>query len=73
MKSSDISRSPTKKLILGDFPWYGRDVNSGASAWHNDKGKPVFPVLFGDSHVENFKFPASVDIMAPPSLTNSYW
>jgi hypothetical protein len=49
---------PSTKLILGDWPWFGdRDVNDPRSAWHNDRGKSIFPVLYGDSHVQNFKFP----------------
>lgn len=71
IKSSEISKAPTIKVILGDFPWYGRNVNNNASAWHNDKGKPLFPTLFGDGHVADFRFAAN-----PPdtvSLTNSYW
>jgi prepilin-type N-terminal cleavage/methylation domain-containing protein len=71
IKSSEISLAPSTKLILGDFPWYGRNVNNGASAWHNDRGRPLFPTLFGDSHVANFLFPKT-----PPttvSRTNAYW
>jgi hypothetical protein len=58
-------------VILGDFPWYARNVNHIASAWHNDKGKPLFPTLFGDAHVANFLFPATPPATA--SLTNAYW
>ncbi len=71
IKSSEIARAPTKKLILGDFPWYGRNVNNFASAWHNDKGKPLFPTLFGDGHVSNFLFPATPPTVA--STDNDYW
>ncbi len=73
MKSTAVAESPVKKLILGDFPWYDRNVADAASAWHNDKGKPVFPTLFGDGHVENFTYPANLDQMAQPSSTNSCW
>jgi prepilin-type N-terminal cleavage/methylation domain-containing protein len=71
IKASEIARAPTTKLILGDFPWYARNINDGASAWHNDKGKPLFPTLFGDGHVSNFLFPATPPTMANP--TNAYW
>jgi prepilin-type N-terminal cleavage/methylation domain-containing protein len=71
IKSSEIARAPTTKVILGDFPWYGRNVNEGASAWHNDKGKPLFPTLFGDGHVANFLFPKTPPAVASP--TNAYW
>ncbi len=58
IKLSTIAKKPTNKLVLSDWPWFGdRDINDPRSVWHNDKGKPVFPTLFGDSHVENFRFP----------------
>jgi prepilin-type N-terminal cleavage/methylation domain-containing protein len=58
IKSTAIGRKPTSKLILSDWPWFGdRDINNPKSVWHNDRGKPHFPTLFGDNHVENFKFP----------------
>jgi len=60
IKQSTIAKKPTTKLMLSDWPWFGdRNINDPRSVWHNDKGKPVFPTLFGDSHVENFKFPSN--------------
>jgi hypothetical protein len=53
-----IAVKPSSKLILSDWPWFGdRDVNDIHSAWHNDRGKPVFAMLYGDGHVLFFKFP----------------
>jgi prepilin-type N-terminal cleavage/methylation domain-containing protein len=58
IKGSRIAIKPSTKLMLSDWPWFGdRDINNARSVWHNDRGKPVFPTLFGDMHVENFKFP----------------
>jgi prepilin-type N-terminal cleavage/methylation domain-containing protein len=58
LKAARLSLKPNTKLMLGDWVWFpDRDVNLEQSAWHNDRGKPVFPILFGDSHVEYFKFP----------------
>ncbi|MBW8864223.1 MAG: prepilin-type N-terminal cleavage/methylation domain-containing protein [Verrucomicrobia bacterium] len=73
IKSSEVARSPSNKLFMGDFPWYGRNVNTSASAWHNDRGKPLFPTLFGDSHVSNFLFPQNVAANSPVSSANTYW
>ncbi len=70
LKTSEVARSPSNKLILGDFPWY-RSHTDPASAWHNDKGKGIYPTLFGDGHVENFRFPITPP--ATPSPTNAYW
>ena len=74
IKSTIIACAPVKKVILSDFPWYdrtSRSINDPASAWHNDRGKPVFPTLFGDGHVANFLFP--LDPPATPDPTNAFW
>jgi prepilin-type N-terminal cleavage/methylation domain-containing protein len=73
IKASEIATSAANKLILGDFPWYSRNVNSSASAWHNDKGKPIFPTLFGDGHESNFLFPANANTQTNVSSSNLYW
>jgi type II secretory pathway pseudopilin PulG len=73
IKSSEVAKASTTKLMLGDFPWYGRNDNAFASAWHNDKGKPFFPTLFGDGHVSNFRFPVNQPASAPVSTSNPYW
>jgi prepilin-type N-terminal cleavage/methylation domain-containing protein len=73
IKSSEIARSPANKLILGDFPWYARNVNSRASAWHNDQGRPIFPTLFGDGHESNFLFPTNANTQTNISPSNLYW
>jgi prepilin-type N-terminal cleavage/methylation domain-containing protein len=74
IKGATIAISASTKLILGDFPWYARNIQNAASAWHNDQGRPIFPTLFGDGHVSNFLFPAS-NIVATmtASPTNAYW
>jgi prepilin-type N-terminal cleavage/methylation domain-containing protein len=71
IKSSEIAVAPSTKLILADFPWYARNINSIASAWHNDRGKPLFPTLFGDGHESSFLFPLTPPATADP--TNAYW
>ena len=74
IKAAQIARAPTKKVILGDFPWYdrtSRSIDNSASAWHNDKGKPLFPTLFGDGHVGNFLFPLNPPNCPDPA--NAFW
>lgn len=76
LKGSALARKPTTKIILSDWPWFGdRDINNPRSVWHNDKGKPVFPTLFGDGHVENFKFPANREALdyLPPDMNFMWW
>ena len=59
MKSSEIARSPSNKLIQGDWLWWAdRDKNDPWSQWHNVKGQYRMNVMFGDSHTEFFQFPA---------------
>jgi prepilin-type N-terminal cleavage/methylation domain-containing protein len=76
IKGSQIAKAPVTKVILADFPWYDRDTRSiynPASAWHNDRGKPVFPTLFGDGHVANFLFPLDPSKLTVDVTTNGFW
>ena len=58
MKSSEIALGPTHKIIQGDWPWHANRGNTAVkSIWHNYKGKSRFNMLFGDGHVEFYKFP----------------
>jgi prepilin-type N-terminal cleavage/methylation domain-containing protein/prepilin-type processing-associated H-X9-DG protein len=58
IKTSEIARGPSNKLIQGDWPWWAdRDKNDPWSQWHNYKGQYRFNVLFGDGHTEFFAFP----------------
>jgi hypothetical protein len=59
IKASRVSLKPTTKLLFGDWVWFAdRNISNPQSAWHNDRGKPFFPLLWGDLHVANFLFPA---------------
>lgn len=58
MKTSDMSRGTSNKVFTGDWPWWiGRDPDKRESQWHHLKGEHRFNILFGDAHVEFFKFP----------------
>jgi prepilin-type N-terminal cleavage/methylation domain-containing protein/prepilin-type processing-associated H-X9-DG protein len=60
IKTSEIARSPSNKLIQGDWIWWAdRDKNDPWSQWHNYKGEYRMNVLFGDGHTEHFKFPTT--------------
>ena len=62
IRESEIARSPVNKIILGDWPWHAnRDTKAKQTVWHNYKGKRYENMLFGDAHVENFKFPPQMD------------
>jgi prepilin-type N-terminal cleavage/methylation domain-containing protein/prepilin-type processing-associated H-X9-DG protein len=58
MKASEIGKSPSNKLISGDWPtWADRDKKDKWSQWHNVKGQYRFNMLFGDGHTQFFEFP----------------
>lgn len=78
IKTSQIGRKAATKIILSDWPWFGdRDINDPRSVWHNIAGQPKFPTLFGDMHVQDFRFPngyTNLDGTTPnPSSTNDWW
>jgi prepilin-type N-terminal cleavage/methylation domain-containing protein/prepilin-type processing-associated H-X9-DG protein len=57
MKASEIeARYPTKKIILMDWAGSPDRALDMASAWHGDKGRGMFNILFGDLHVESCVF-----------------
>lgn len=74
---SRVAAMPSTKIILGDWPWFAdRDVNDLRSAWHNGRGKSVFPMLFGDSRAQNYAFPkgyAAWSFSPPPDPAFTYW
>ena len=74
IKTSEVAKAPTKKVFLSDFPWWDRLslIGQEAAAWHNDRGKPVFPTLFGDGHAANFRFPLT-DYKTVDPINNEFW
>ena len=58
IKQSQIAKSPSNKLIQGDWPWWAdRDKKDPHSQWHNFKGQYRFNVIYGDGHTSFFEFP----------------
>jgi len=76
IKESEIARKPTTKIIQGDWPWHAnRSATDKRTVWHNYKGRRYENMLFGDSHVENFRFPKELDnwIFTPVPDANFTW
>jgi prepilin-type N-terminal cleavage/methylation domain-containing protein len=75
IKGAEIARKPSTKIIQADWPWHAnRSLNSERTVWHNIKGKRAEAVLFGDSHVEFYKFPDDLDVNASlPADINYLW
>ena len=58
IKSGQISRSPTNKIIQGDWTWHpNRTKDNPKYLWHTVQGKFRNNILFGDGHVDFYKFP----------------
>ena len=76
MKTADIARKPTTKIVQGDWLWMGsRELRTTKGIWHNYKGKRVCNILFGDSHVETYRFPANMDTLlsSPVNIDSKWW
>ena len=76
IKESEVSRKPSNKIIQGDWPWHAnRSIVDNRSVWHNDKGKRFENMLFGDVHVENYRFPKEMDGWGgtPPDPNFKWW
>ncbi len=76
IKESRISLKPTTKIIQGDWPWHAnRNIEHKNSVWHNYKGNRYENMLFGDGHVENYRFPKAMDnwISINPDINFTWW
>jgi prepilin-type N-terminal cleavage/methylation domain-containing protein len=61
IKASVIVKKPSNKIIQGDWPWHAnRIITDPRSVWHNVSGKRAEAILFGDTHVEFYLFPADL-------------
>ena len=58
IKASEVALRPATKIIQGDWPWHAnRGVVDPKSIWHNYKGQSRFNMIFGDGHVQFYRFP----------------
>jgi len=74
IKASDIAIRPATKIIQGDWIWENAGYNPAANPpWHSYKGQRRFVMLFGDHHVEFFRFPLNISVGASVSVNNPYW
>ncbi len=76
IKGAEIARKPATKIIQGDWPWHAnRVIGDKRSEWHNVRGKRAEAMLFGDNHVEFFKFAADIEqhLSDPPDPAYLWW
>ena len=58
IKSGEIALSPTNKIIQGDWTWHpNRTKENPKYLWHTVRGQFRNNILFGDGHVDFYKFP----------------
>ncbi len=74
IKTSAIAKKPSNKIVLGDWVWDpNRPLADDQTAWHSAKGKPQYPMLWGDAHVQNFRFPTTNFFTMPVDPVNNPW
>jgi len=74
IKSSEVARRPVTKIIQGDWIWENAGFDPSKNPpWHSYKSQRRYMMLFGDNHVEFFRFPLNIVTDAPVSVTNAYW
>ena len=60
MKTTQMTRfTPTLKIIAMDWASSPDRALDQVSAWHADKGKGIFNILYGDCHVSSYLFKAT--------------
>src|SRR5439155_10994643 len=75
-RESRFALRPVTKVIQGDWPWHAnRTSTDKRTVMHNNKGKRYEDMLFGDSHVENYRFPKEMDgwISTLPDMNFKWW
>jgi len=77
MKTFQIARSPSNKIIQGDWNWHpNRGLTDARVIWHNYKGKSQSVLLYGDGHSATFKFPPNTvnETFSPiPDSNYTFW
>jgi prepilin-type N-terminal cleavage/methylation domain-containing protein len=60
MKVSEITKDPVRKILVMDWAASpDRPIEQVVNTWHGDKGKGLFNLLYGDTHVSGYLFKAS--------------
>lgn len=78
MKSSEVARGPSNKIIGGEWNWHGEhSVSDARGVWHNYKNQRRFVMHYGDGHAEMYAFPPAMDstwmYIAAPDPSYLWW
>jgi prepilin-type N-terminal cleavage/methylation domain-containing protein/prepilin-type processing-associated H-X9-DG protein len=61
IKASEVAVAPVTKIIQGDWIWHpNRGTTDPRSIWHNYRGSSRMNMLFGDGHIEFYRFPSDM-------------
>ena len=73
-QSAEVAVRPATKIIQGDWIWENAGFDPSKNPpWHSYKNQRRYVMLFGDNHVEFFRFPRTISDTAPVSISNPYW
>jgi len=74
IKSSEIAKSPSNKIIQGDWTWHpNRTKDDPKYLWHTVRGQFRNNILFGDGHLEFYKFPKEAPSWIWSPAPNPSW
>ena len=74
IKSTDVAVRPVNKIMQGDWIWENAGFNPNTNPpWHSYQGQRRFVMLFGDGHVDFYRFPFNIGVNDPVSSANPYW
>ncbi len=61
IRATEVSKGPVNKIIQGDWIWHpNRGTTDSRSVWHNYRGSSRMNMLFGDGHIEFYRFPVDM-------------
>jgi prepilin-type N-terminal cleavage/methylation domain-containing protein/prepilin-type processing-associated H-X9-DG protein len=77
IKVSEVATGPVNKILQGDWIWHpNRGTTDPRSIWHNYRGSSRMNMLFGDGHIEFYRFPADMinwPLYPSPDSTFQWW
>ena len=77
IKTSEIAKAPTTKIVQGDWVWHpNRGTTDSKSVWHNFRGKGLSVLLYGDGHAGAYRFPDNFEswlYSPPPDPAFTWW
>lgn len=74
IRGAEVAMRPATKIIQGDWIWENAGFDAAKNPpWHSYRNQRRYVMLFGDSHVEFFRFPLTISPTAPVNIDGPYW